>query len=91
MSQDPTGAPVAVASAAAPATPFGTRLDALAKRTDLVFSLGVIGILAVLILPVPSSLLSFLIAVNLTVSMVVLLVCIYAKHPLEFKIGRAHV
>ncbi len=75
---------MAVASAAAPATPFGTRLDALAKRTDLIFSLGVIGILAVLILPVPSSLLSFLIAVNLTVSMVVLLVCIYAKHPLEF-------
>jgi flagellar biosynthesis protein FlhA len=61
-----------------------TTADKLSRRTELLFAVGVIGILAVLILPVPGALLSTMLACNLSLSMLVLLVCIYAKEPLEF-------
>ncbi len=61
-----------------------TTADKLSKRTELLFAIGVVGILAVLVLPVPAALLSTLLAFNLSLSLLILLVCIYAKEPLEF-------
>ena len=69
----PTGVPL-----------LGTSIDRLTKRSELIFALGVVGILAVLVLPVPGPILSTLIAFNLALSLVILLVCIYAKEALEF-------
>ena len=66
------------------ASTVATSLDRLSKRSELVFALGVVGILAVLVLPVPGPILSTLIAFNLALSLVILLVCIYAKEALEF-------
>ncbi|GDY12201.1 flagellar biosynthesis protein FlhA [Planctomycetota bacterium] len=73
----PSGLPALATGAAA-------RLERLAKRTELIFALGFVGILAVLLLPVPGFILSALIAVNLALSLLILLVCIYAREPLEF-------
>ncbi len=70
--------------AAAPATLLTTSLDRLSKRSELFFAIGVVGILAVLVLPIPGPILSALIAFNLALSLVILLVCIYAKEALEF-------
>jgi flagellar biosynthesis protein FlhA len=61
-----------------------TTVDRLSRRTEAIFAVGVLGILAVLVLPVPAPILSTLIAFNLSLSMLVLLVCLYAKEPLEF-------
>ncbi len=75
---------MAAVGTANPANTLQTSLDRLTKRTDLIFAIGVVGILAVLILPIPAAILSTLIAFNLALSLVILLVCIYAKEPLEF-------
>jgi len=61
-----------------------TTAERLSRRTEMLFAVGVVGILAVLVLPVPAPLLSTLLAANLSISMLVLLVCIYAREPLEF-------
>jgi flagellar biosynthesis protein FlhA len=61
-----------------------TTAERLSRRTELLFAIGVVAILAVLVLPIPAPLLSALLAVNLAVSLLILLVCIYAKEPLEF-------
>ena len=58
--------------------------ERLMKRSELVFAVGFVGVLAVMLLPLPGEVLSALIALNLAISMVILLVCIYAKEPLEF-------
>ncbi len=60
-----------------------SRLDALAKRSEFLFAFGFLGIIAVLLLPVPAPMLSFLLACNLSLSVLVLMVCIYAREPLE--------
>ncbi len=73
---------MATASPAAPAAL--TTIERFAKKSELVFALGVVGILAVLVLPIPGPILSALIALNLALSLVILLVCIYARQPLEF-------
>ncbi len=65
-------------------SPLLTTAERLSRRTELIFAIGVVAILAVLVLPIPAPLLSALLAVNLTVSLLILLVCIYAKEPLEF-------
>ena len=56
-----------------------TTAERLSRRTEMLFAVGVVGILAVLVLPVPAPLLSTLLAANLSISMLVLLVCIYAR------------
>ena len=61
-----------------------TSAERLSRRTELMFAIGVVGVLAILILPLPAPLLSALLAVNLSTSLLILLVCIYAKEPLEF-------
>jgi flagellar biosynthesis protein FlhA len=70
--------------AAVPASILTTSIDRLSKRSELIFALGVVGILAVLVLPIPGPILSTIIAFNLALSLVILLVCIYAKEALEF-------
>lgn len=65
-------------------TPLLTTAERLSRRTELIFAIGVVSILAVLVLPVPAPILSALLAINLSVSLLILLVCIYAKEPLEF-------
>ena len=73
-----------MATAAPTAPAVMTSLQRFAKKSELVFALGVVGVLAVLVLPIPGPILSTLIAFNLALSLVILLVCIYAKNPLEF-------
>jgi flagellar biosynthesis protein FlhA len=63
---------------------LGTALERVAKRTEAVFAIGLVGIVAVLLMPLPAGILSTLIAMNLSLSLLVFLVCIYVKEPLEF-------
>ena len=56
------------------------------RRSDLVLAGGVIGILTVLVAPLPPMLLDFLLTTNLTLSLLILFVAMYVKRPLEFSV-----
>jgi flagellar biosynthesis protein FlhA len=56
------------------------------RRSDLVLGVGVIGILTVLIAPLPSLLLDFLLTTNLTLSLLILFVAMYVRRPLDFSV-----
>ncbi len=53
---------------------------------DLTVLLGVVGIIATLIIPVPTVILSILILCNISLALIVLLTSMNMKEPLEFSI-----
>ena len=53
------------------------------KRTDIFFALAVIGIISVLVLPVPPMLLDMLLGTSITVSVLILMSALFATKPLE--------
>lgn len=53
------------------------------KRGDLALALGVIAILVVLLLPMPTWLLDFSLAISITFSVVILMTVLFIKNPLE--------
>ena len=61
-------------------------IEILRKRSDIVLALGVIGIIAVLVIPIPTALLDFALAFNITFSLVVLLTTLYVTKPLELSV-----
>jgi len=74
-------------TAAAPAPGFGLNLataQGLLKRSDLMLAVGIMAILIVLILPLPSWLLDVCLAFSLSLSILILMTCIFIKKPLEF-------
>jgi len=65
----------------------GTLLRGIAKDSgDVAMIMAVIGILMAMILPIPSILLDFLLALNISVAVIVLITVMYAVSPLEFTI-----
>ncbi len=54
------------------------------KGTELIVPLGIVGILFVMILPVPSLALDLLLTFNITVAIIILLVAVYIEKPLDF-------
>jgi flagellar biosynthesis protein FlhA len=62
---------------------FASLLD---RRHDLALGAGVVGLLVVLLVPLPSLLLDFLITTNLTLSLLILFVGMYVRKPLEFSV-----
>lgn len=56
------------------------------KRSDFIVILGVVGIVVMLIIPLPSALLSFLIILNISLALTILLVTLNVKGPLEFSV-----
>jgi flagellar biosynthesis protein FlhA len=56
----------------------------LLKQSDLIFTLGLFGVILLLVMPVPTWLLDFLLSLNIGLSMMILLVIIYVKDPPEF-------
>ncbi len=61
-------------------------IEIIRKRSDIVLALGVIGIIAVLVIPIPTALLDFALAFNITFSLVVLLTTLYVTKPLELSV-----
>jgi flagellar biosynthesis protein FlhA len=58
----------------------------LSKYGDVLVALAVIMVVAMLVIPVPAWLLDMLLAVNLTVSVAIVLVAIYNQEPLQFSV-----
>ncbi len=69
-----------VASQAVPATGQTTRPQ------DLILPIGIIASILVILVPLPTALMDFLLASNITIAVIMLLTTIYVKTPLEFNI-----
>ncbi|HBG46122.1 MAG TPA: flagellar biosynthesis protein FlhA [Deltaproteobacteria bacterium] len=54
------------------------------KRADLMLPLGIVGIIFVMILPVPPLALDLFLTFNITAAIIILLVAVYVKKPLDF-------
>ena len=61
-------------------------LQQITSRSDIILALGFIGIIAVLVIPIPTALLDFALAFNITFSLVVLLTTLYVTKPLELSV-----
>jgi flagellar biosynthesis protein FlhA len=61
-------------------------LNALGRNTDVLLAVAVVSILVFMILPLPPFLLDILIALNITLSIVVLLISMYITSPLELSV-----
>ena len=68
-----------------------TAADALAlpttgKNSDIYMALALIGVLSLMIIPLPAFLLDIFLAANITIALVILLVCLYTVQPLDFSV-----
>ncbi len=54
--------------------------------SQLAVPVGVVGIVLLLVVPLPAALLDVLIAINITASLVILLTAMYVKRPLDFSV-----
>jgi flagellar biosynthesis protein FlhA len=61
-------------------------MSRLAQIKDFILPIGLITSVLVILVPLPSALLDLLLAANITVSVLVLLTCLYVRTPLEFSI-----
>src|ERR1044072_5073780 len=69
---------------APPTTDSSNPFNALMKRADLIFTAGLFLTVLLLIMPVPTILLDTFLAMNIGLSLLVLLAIIYVKDPPEF-------
>ena len=70
-------------TAAAPTTSLLSRLG---EHRGMIFPLASVCLLMVVLVPLPSPVLDFLLVVNITLSVIVLVTTIYVKSPLEFAV-----
>ncbi|SMO58965.1 flagellar biosynthesis protein FlhA [Fodinibius sediminis] len=69
------------------AEPDSNKLTSLlTQRTDILVASSIIAILMVMILPIPPMVLDFFLAMNVSLSVIVLLVAFYTLKPLEFAV-----
>ncbi|MEL6062934.1 flagellar biosynthesis protein FlhA [Methylobacterium sp. DCY52] len=68
------------------ALPSRGDVQALSKRSDLLFATGVLAILAVLIFPLPAMLLNLLLAVSIITSVLIMMTGLSIDNPLEFTV-----
>ena len=60
------------------------KLAFLLKNNDIVLAIGLVTIVAMMVLPIPPGILDFLLTVNISLSVIILLVCLYTKEPLDY-------
>ncbi|MFQ5533703.1 MAG: flagellar biosynthesis protein FlhA [Sphingomonadales bacterium] len=61
-----------------------SQISTALRSGDVMLALGVVGLLVVLVLPMPSWLLDFLLAMSFTFSVLVLMTSLFIKRPLDF-------
>jgi flagellar biosynthesis protein FlhA len=73
---------------AALAAPFSTvrAFGQLKKYADVLIAVGVMFILSIMVVPLPPFVMDFLLAANITISLLVLVIAMYFREPLEFSV-----
>ena len=66
--------------------PRKTLFSRFSGQSDILLAVGVISILSVMVIPLPTAILDILLVVNITLALVVLLVSMYLTEPLEFSV-----
>lgn len=66
--------------------PKKTLIEQLSSRSDIALAVGVVGIICVLVIPIPTVLLDFALAFNITFSLIVLLTTLYITRPLDLSV-----
>lgn len=61
-------------------------LDMIQKRQDVAVAVGMVGIIGVMLIPLPPMLLDLLLTVSISLSLTILITSIYIKKPLEFSV-----
>jgi len=61
-----------------------TKIKAGMEQSDVLTGIGVVGLLLLMIFPLPTILLDILLSLSFTISLVILLTSLYLKNPLEF-------
>ena len=59
-------------------------LAGLLKNNDIVMAIGIVIIVAMMIIPLPPMMLDILLTLNISLSVIILLVCLFIKEPLEY-------
>ena len=62
------------------------QVPALSRYGDLFLVVGVVGILLVILIPLPGWLLDLLLAINVSLSLIVLLMVLYTLQPVDFSV-----
>ena len=70
-------------AAADPAFDFGSLLSAF-QKSEVSLAIGIVAILAVLILPMPTFLLDFMLGISMAFSVMILMVALFIQRPLDF-------
>ncbi len=71
--------------ASVPASPGTSKgFSALLSQADVLFPIGLFGIVVVMVIPVPPMALDLLLTTNIAISLLIMMVIIYVKQPTEF-------
>lgn len=60
------------------------KLAFLLKNNDVILAIGLVTIIAMMVLPIPPSILDFLLTINIAFSIIIMLVCLYTQEPLDY-------
>ena len=60
------------------------KLKDILQNNDIVLAVGLVVVIGMMVLPLPSPLLDFLLTINISLSVIILLVCLFTKEPLEY-------
>ena len=74
----------AAASTGSGASDLLSRISSAMRHTDVALALGIVTILLVLLLPMPTWLLDFSLAISITFSVLILMVSLFIQRPLDF-------
>ena len=77
-------APAEMPAGAAPGGPGAFARLRIGSHGDIMLAIGIMAILSVLILPMPTWLLDIALAVSITASVLVMMTCLFIQRPLEF-------
>jgi len=61
-------------------------LRGLRKNSDIYVALALIGVLSLMIIPLPAFVLDIFLAANMTIALAILLICLYTVQPLDFSV-----
>ena len=61
-----------------------SKISNLFKQSDIFMAIGLVTVVAMMVLPLPPNLLDFLLTINISLSIVIMLVCMYTKEPLDY-------
>ena len=60
------------------------KLSNILKNNDIVLAIGLVVIVCMMVIPLPAPILDLLLTVNISLAVVILLVCLYTREPLDY-------